>query len=566
MKNKITRRQFLKKSARGATILGLGGYNLLLQGCSSKSDYDLIILKGIVFDGLGNPGNEADIAIKGDKIVRIGNNLKKSKAKIIVEANGLAVSPGFIDVHSHTDVELLVNPKAESKIRQGVTTEISGNCGYSPFPIPDSVFEEQKRYFKEEYDLDLDWKEINGFFNRLEEKGIAVNYATLLGQGAVRGAVVGFNDRLPTENELKLMKKLVEENIKAGALGLSTGLEYAPGSYARTEELIELCRAAAKYNGVYATHMRDEGDHLLEAIKEAIKIAREAKISLEISHLKAAYPRNWTKIEAALQKIDQAQKEGIDVLADRYPYIAGSTGLSFYFPLWARQGITDEFLARLKDPSLDSKLRSYVKEQEEKLGSWEKVLICSVFTKKNKPLEGKNILQAAKEAGKDPYEFMRDLLIEEENRVEMIIFMMNEDNLKKVLAYPLVVIGSDGNSVAPYGTLSKGKPHPRYYGTFPRVLGKYTREENIFTLPQAIKKMTSLPAQKFSLIKRGQVKEKYFADLVIFDPEKVIDSATWEKPHIYPAGIEYVLVNGQVVVQQGDHTGALPGRILKKIL
>lgn len=564
MKNKFSRRQFIGTSAKGAAILGTGGYNLLIQGCSKTKEFDLIISGGIVYDGLGNPGKEMDIAIGNNRISQLGENLNRSKAEKVIEANGLAISPGFIDAHTHTDSELLVNPKSESYIRQGITTEISGNCGSSPFPVADAIFEEQKRLLKDEYDIDLNWKDIHGFFQRLEEKGSAHNYATLLGHGAVRGKVVGFNDQAPTEAQMAEMKKLVEENMKAGAFGLSTGLEYAPSSFAKTEEVIELCRSVAKYNGIYATHMRDEGDYLLESIDEAIAIAREANVSLQISHLKAAYPANWSKLDDVLAKIETASDAGIDILADRYPYIAGATGLSLYFPLWARQGTTKEFIDRLKDPELDDRIRNDCKKQEEKLGSWDKVLISSVYTEKNKNLEGKNIIEAAGERGKEAYDFMRDLLIEEENRVGMITFMMNEDNLKKVLSNPLVVIGSDGSAVAPYGLLSQGKPHPRFYGTFPRVLGKYVREEKILSLPQAIRKMTSLTAQKFSLSGRGQITEDYFADLVIFDPDRVIDQATWSDPHQYPAGIEYVIVNGEIVIKEGEHTGNLPGKILRK--
>ncbi|MCP2605610.1 amidohydrolase family protein [Candidatus Aminicenantes bacterium AC-335-O07] len=296
---------------------------------------------------------------------------------------------------------------------------------------------------------------------------------------------------------------------------------------------------------------------LLKLLKNPVLAYRYLILKLHIQEI-------GQKIDSAIKRIDEAKSRGIDLMADRYPYIAGSTGLSLYFPLWARQGTTEEFIARLKDPSLDQKIRSYVKEQERKLGSWEKVLICSVFTEKNKHLEGKNILEAAKEAGKDPYDFMRDLIIEEKNRVGMITFMMNEDNLKRILSHPLVTIGSDGNAVAPYGKLNKGKPHPRYYGTFPRILGKYVREEKIITLSEAIKKMTSLNAKKFGLKKRGQIKEGFFADIVIFNPEKVIDLATWENPHQYPEGIEYVIVNGQVVIREKEHTGTLPGKVLKK--
>ena len=564
MRRIIKRRQFIEKSIRGAAFLGLGGGNLLIQGCSRSREWDLLVSGGVVYNGLGNPGSAVDIAVKDDRITLIGENLNKSKAADVIEADGLAVSPGFIDVHTHTDVELIANPSAESFIRQGITTEISGNCGFSPFPIADAIFEEEKERLKEEYDIDLDWRDIQGFFRRLEDSGIAHNYATLLGQGAVRGEVVGFDDEPPTADDLLRMRALVEENMKAGALGLSTGLEYAPGSYAEIPEIIELCREVARYNGIYATHMRSEGDLLLESIDESIAVARETGVSLQISHFKIAYPRNWPKVDAAISKIEDAHESGIDILADRYPYIAGSTSLSYYFPLWALQGTTDDFIRRLRDPDLDGRLRSNADEQERKLGSWDKVVICSVFTDKNKPLEGVNILDAAASAGKAPYDFMRDLIIEEDNRVGMITFMMNEPNLQRILSHPLVVIGSDGSAVAPYGILHKGKPHPRFYGTFPRVLGRYAREEGIFTLSQAIRKITSLPAGKFGLNGRGQIKEGFFADLVIFDPDNVIDQATWTDPHRYPAGIEYVIVNGKIAVSGGEHTGALPGKIIRQ--
>ncbi|MCK4835742.1 MAG: D-aminoacylase [Candidatus Aminicenantes bacterium] len=564
MSTKIKRRKFIKNSIQTAVLLGLGGSQIFFQKSSRSKEIDILILKGLVFDGQGTPPQEADIAIKGNKIYRVTTNINPDKAKRIINARGLAIAPGFIDAHSHTDVGLLVNPRAESQVRQGVTTEISGNCGFSPFPISDAVFSEYHKYYKEEYDIKLDWRDINGFFKRLGEKGIALNYATLLGHGNLRGEVVGYYDRPPTEKEIRRMRKKIRENLNSGALGMSSGLEYAPGSYADTRELIELCHEVARFRGIYATHMRDEGDKLLESMEEAIQISKKTGVSLQISHLKVAYQRNWPKIDDAITKIESAAKEGINILADRYPYVAGSTGLSYFFPLWSKQGITKEFIARLKDPNLDSKIRNHLKEQEKKLGSWDKVLISSVFTEKNKTFEGKNILEAAGEIRKEPYEFIRDLLIEEENRVAMILFFASEENLKRILAHPLVVIGADGEAVAPYGLLGKGKPHPRYYGTFTRILGRYARNEKIFSLGQAIKKMTSLTAQKFGLKHRGQIKENYFADVVIFNPDKVSDQATWEKPKQYPLGIEWVVVNGKIIIQNGEHTGSLPGRILKK--
>ena len=563
MKKTITRRHFLKKSSKMVAAAGIGGCGILLQGCSSSKDFDLIIKGGHIYDGLGNEVQQTDIGIKGNFIKAIGK-LPTTKAETIIDAKNLAVCPGFIDAHEHTDIGLLVNPKAESSIRQGITTLVSGNCGGSPFPVADEIYEEMKRNLKEVYQIDLTWTDIIGFFSKLEENGIALNYSSLVGQGTIRGVAMGFNDRPPSENELERMKLMVAENIEGGAIGLSTGLEYAPGSYAKSNEIEELCRVAARYGGVYATHMRDEGDRLLESLDESIDVAEKTGVSLQISHFKIAYPRNWHKVDDALAKVEKAKEDGVAIFCDRYPYIAGSTGLSFYFPLWARQGTTEEFLARLKDPQLENRIRSYLSEQEKKLGSWDKVVISSVVSEENKKFEGKSVLEGAKETGKTPHEFMRDLLIEEKNRVEMVTFMMKEENLKKILAHPLVGVGTDGSAVAPYGLLHKGKPHPRLYGTFPRVLGKYIREEKILSLPEMLKKMTSLPAQKFGFMRRGILKQEFYADVVIFDRDKVIDKATWTDPHQYPDGIEYVIVNGKVVIERGNHTGNLPGRVLRK--
>jgi len=563
MKRVFTRRNFLKKSLKAVAAAGVGGCGILLKGCSLKKDFDIVIKDGHIFDGLGSEAFETDIGITGNFIKEIGK-ISSSRGRTVVDAKNLSVCPGFIDAHDHTDVHLLVNPKAESSIRQGITTLVSGNCGASPFPVAEEIHEEAKEDLKEIYQIDLTWTDIKGFFSRLEEKGMALNYSTLVGQGTIRGAAMGFNDRPPKKEELEKMKMMVAENIENGAVGLSTGLEYAPGSYAKNDEIEKLCRVAAWYGGVYATHMRDEGDRLLESLDESIEVARKTGVSLQISHFKIAYPRNWHKIDAALAKIEDAKKEGINIFCDRYSYIAGSTGLSYYFPLWARQGTTDEFLARLKDSALDGKLRAHAAEQEKKLGSWDKVVISSVVSEKNRQFEGKSVLEGAKETEKIPYEFMRDLLIEERNRVGMVTFMMKEENLKRILAHPLVGVGTDGSAIAPYGLLSRGKPHPRLYGTFPRVLGKYIREEKIVKMPEMLKKMTSLPAQKFGFEKRGVLKNGYFADIVIFDEDKVMDKATWTDPHQYPAGIEYVLVNGNVVIDRSEHTGSLPGKVLRK--
>ena len=563
MAKTMKRRDFLSTTAQAAAAAGLGGLGFLSQGCTSRQEYDLVIVGGQVFDGSGGEAAAADIGIIGDRIERIGR-IPASRGKMVLDAQGLTVCPGFIDSHDHSDVNLLYNPKAESHIRQGVTTVVSGNCGASPFPVADEIFEESRSSLQDQYGIDLTWRDIKGFFARLDESGLALNYATFVGQGTIRGAAMGFNDRPPKPEELERMKAYVAENVQAGALGLSTGLEYAPGSFASPDEVAELCRVAVEHGGLYATHMRDEGDQLLESLDEAIGVARMTGASLQISHFKVAYARNWHKIDDALARIDQAVQEGIDVFCDRYPYTAGSTGFSsFNFPLWALQGTTEEFLARLKDSTLEARLRAYVSEREQKLGSWDKGMISSVDTEQNRRFEGRTVLEGMQETGKDAFEFMRDLILEENNRVGQIIFMMSEDNLKRILAHPRVGVGCDGSALAPYGNLGRGKPHPRSYGTFPRVLGKYIREGSILPLSEMIRKMTSVPARKFGFSRRGLLQRGYLADIVAFDRDRVADRATWQEPHQYPEGIEHVIVNGEVVVQNSDHTGRLPGRILR---
>ncbi len=556
----MKRRLFIKKTAGCAAIVP----QILLKGCSAQKEYDLLVTGGVVYDGSGGSVREADVAVKDGYIVKIAKKISTGKAHEVIDAKGMAIAPGFIDPHSHTDVQLLINPGAESKVRQGVTTEIGGNCGFSYFPLSVQTFEENRELLEKRFGFDLTWRDLQGFFSRLKESGTALNFATLLGHGALRDAVMGPNDRPPSDEELHRMKLTLREHLQAGVMGLSTGLEYTPGSFAVTDELIELCREVAAQNGVYATHMRSEQDFVMEAVEEAIAISRESGVSLQISHVKANYKKNWPKIDNILLKISEAKDNGIPILADRYPYSASSTGLSSFFPLWAREGTNADFIERLKDNSLANRLKAHLKEMEEKMETWDNVLLCSVLSDKNRNIEGKTVLEAAAETDKIPYEFMRDLLIEEDGQVGMVKFGMSEDNLRRVLTHPLVVIGSDGNAVAPYGQLSKSKTHPRFYGTFPRVLGRYVREEKLMSLSEAVRKMTSLTADKFGLTGRGRINEGCYADIVVFDPVTVIDRATYQDPHLYPDGIEYVIINGRTVIKNGEHTGELPGRILRK--
>ncbi len=525
--------------------------------------YDLLISGGVVYNGLGNAGVEADIAVKNDRIVHINRGIDRKSSSRVIEARGLAVAPGFIDPHSHTDIELLVNPRAESKIRQGVTTEIAGNCGFTYFPLSMRTFEEKWALLKNGYGLDLDWRDIRGFLSRLERQGIAVNYGTFLGHGALRESVIGLEDRMSEDNEIEAMQAVAETYMRAGAFGLSTGLIYAPGSFAQSEEIEALCRVVKRYGGIYTTHMRDEGDYLIESVEETIRVARETGVSLQISHLKLAYPRNWSKIHLVLSRISQVRADGIDVMADRYPYTATSTFLSVFFPRWVKNGNISENLKQLAGTNREKELQAYIRTQEEKIGSWDNILIASLLTEANQKHAGKTVRQAAVESGKDPYTFIRDLIIAENDQVGMINFSLNEETFKRIIMHPLVVIGSDGWALAPYGRLAKDKPHPRSYGTFPRMLGRYVRDERILSLGRAIEKMTSLTAQKFGLTGRGRIQKGYYADIVIFDPDTVMDMSTWQDPHRYPVGIPYVIVNGELVIENGEHTGRLPGRILR---
>lgn len=541
-----------------------GGHHLILWVKKMHdNEYDLLIKGGIIYNGLGTDGFTADVAIKKDRIVQIGGDLNEKSASRIIHASGLSVCPGFIDPHSHTDIELLVNPLAESKIRQGVTTEISGNCGFTLFPLNKTTFEQRRALFKGKYDYDLDWMDMREFFSRIEKRGIAINYGTLLGHGTLREYVMGMEDRSSEYHEIEEMKSVLQKYLEEGAFGISTGFIYTPGSFAQAEEIVELCHVTAEYGGIYATHMRDEGDYLIESVEETIRVAQETSVSLQISHLKLAYPRNWSKIHQVLSRISQVKAEGVDILADRYPYTATSTFLSVFFPRWVKDGSITENLKRIKGSSQEQKLREYIMTQEEKIGSWDNIMIASVLTERNQHLAGKTILQAAGEDGKVPYTFIRDLIIEENDQVGMINFSLNEENFKRIIMHPLVVIGSDGWSLAPYGNLSKDHTHPRSYGTFPRMLGRYVRDERIMSLGRAIEKMTSITAEKFSLHGRGRLQKGYYADIVVFDQDRIMDTSTWHDPHRFPAGINYVIVNGEIVIENGEHTGRLPGQVLR---
>jgi len=556
MKQKYTRRKFLQTS----TLLTTG----IIIGCSVKNQFDIIIKNGLVIDGTGSKPFYSDLGIVGEKIIALDQNIGNS-AEIIIDAKGKIISPGFIDIHTHTDTELLINPTADSKIFQGVTTEIGGNCGYSPFPFTQSDLEEFDKNYFERFNEHADWKNIAEFYAKLEKNKLSINYASFTGHGNLRAFVVGKNDVMPSSDQMKKMQEVLLKSMEMGSLGLSTGLEYSPGSYAKTEELIELSKIVSQKNGVYSTHMRNEDDTVEEAIEEALRVCREAEVSLQISHLKACNPANWHKVDSMLSKIEESYDLGMPVLADRYPYIAYGTGLSTFIPLWARQGGTEGLIESLKDNSKLNKIAEYAKSRAERIGGWEKVVISSCFTEGNKKYEGKSIKDAALDSEQNEFNFIKNIIIEEKNRAGIIGFAMSEDNLKKIMSHPLVMIGSDGSAVAPQGKLSHGKPHPRFYGTFPRVLGKYVRDEKLFDLSTGIKKMTSMPAEKLGIKQRGKINEKYFADLVIFDSEKINDTATFVNPHQLAVGIDYVIVNGKITIEKGVHKGLKNGKLIKHL-
>jgi N-acyl-D-amino-acid deacylase len=526
--------------------------------------FDLLIKHGTVIDGTGAPGMAADLGIRGGRITALSPTLVGSATRVL-DVAGRVVAPGFIDVHTHSDFTLLTTLGADSKVRQGITTEVVGNCGFSPAPVSPQTLGLLKEYVGFlNPDLPWNWHRLGEFYQRVSAQGCAMNIAPLVGHGAVRIAVMGFDNRLPSTNELIQMQRLVGEAMEDGAFGLSSGLIYTPGCYGDTAELVALAAVARQGGGLYATHMRGEGGDLEEAIAEALRIGEEARIPVQISHLKASGREHWGKMERALRLIEAGQARGIAVTADIYPYIAGSTTMTSLFPAWTLEGGVEHFLARLGDPATRRRIIDEV--QGGRAGwsrangsvGWDDILIA---TCQQKQFEGKTVAQIAAVMGNDPAEAMMDFLLAEQGKVSIILFMMSEGNVARGIAHPLLMIGSDSLALA---TGQGGKPHPRTYGTFPRVLGKYVRQEGLISLADGVRKMTSMAAEKFGLTDRGVLAVGKAADITILDAATVADRATFEEPHQYPVGIEYVIVNGQIVVEHGVQHAVLPGQVLKR--
>ncbi|MDR4504742.1 MAG: D-aminoacylase [Candidatus Scalindua sp.] len=522
---------------------------------------DLIIRNGTVVDGTNSTKKVADIGIQGNTIVTIGDIDPASDCKSI-DASGDIVSPGFIDIHSHSDFFSLVNPKSESKIYDGVTTEICGNCGISAFPLRGQLLERRKKGFAK-FGLEIDWQNTGEFFDRLHSVPSSMNRGFLVGHGNIRSSVLGYENRDPDKRELAIMGAELHDALESGAFGMSSGLVYPSGCYAKTSELIELCRIVSDYNGIYATHIRNEGDEIEAALTEAVHIALLSNVRTQISHIKTWGEQNWRKIEWIEQLLNDARAKDSEISCDRYPYIASATDLDIILPNWVYEGGVTEEIKKLKANHSKNKIIKEMRQVNEIPGFWESIMISSVFSDNKKQYEGATVAEIAKTLKMPPLEFVLDLLCEEECKVSALFFSMSEKNLDKILNWDFVMIGSDSSLRSTTGILHYGKPHPRCYGTFSRVIRKYVNEKKIISLEEAIHKMTSLPAQKLHLKKRGILKEGYFADITIFDQKSISDQATYSNPHNYSRGIKHVIVNGKLTLTDGKHTGLLNGKILR---
>ncbi|MVM29029.1 amidohydrolase family protein [Spirosoma sp. HMF4905] len=530
---------------------------------SSSTTYDVLIRNGLIYDGSGQKPYRGDVGIRADRVVAIGK-LTSAKATTVIDANGMAVAPGFINVLSHAGLSLLKDGRSMSDLKQGVTTEVFGEISWGPFR-PNNIPFLQSSWFKE-FGLTCDWTTLAEFMHKLERKGVTPNFASYVGAGEVRMMVLGENDVKPNPAQLVQMQTLVREAMEGGALGVTTMLIYPPNTFADTDELIALCREAARYKGRYIVHMRSEGDRLEEGIEELIRIGKEAKLPVELYHFKASGVRNWPKVDKAIALIEQARKQGQDVTANMYTYTAGGTGLTSCLPPYVFNGGFMAGWKRLQDPSERSKIAQEVRHQTQKwenmfalAGSPDNIVPAGFEQDSLKKYEGKTLGEIAKIRGKDPVETVMDLIVQDKSRVGTLYFLMSEENIKKQIRQPWVSFGSDAGSVA--DTVS-GKGHPREFGNFARLLGKYVREEKVIPLEEAIRRLSSLPATNHKLANRGFLKPGYFADVVIFDPATIADKATFENSFQYAVGVQHVFINGKQVLNNGEHTGVLPGRAL----
>ncbi len=548
-------------------------YSLLLivffAGCK-KQEYDVVIRGGTVYDGSGKPGIVTDVAINADTIAFIGD-LSKAVGKKELDATGLAVAPGFINMLSWAVESLIIDGKSQSDIRQGVTLEVFGE-GNSMGPLNDKMKADALDAMRRnpDYKYDIDWTSLGEYLESLQKRGVSPNVASFIGATSVRVHELGYANRKPNAEELERMKTLVKQAMEEGAIGVGSSLIYAPANYSNTEELVEICKVAGEYGGMYITHMRSEGNNIFGAVDETIRIAREGKLPAEIYHLKMAGKDNWWKLDSVLAKIDDANKEGLKITADMYTYTAGATGLDASMPPWVQEGGIKEWIKRLQDPKIRKKALDEMRKPSDKwenlllmAGSPERVLLLGFANDSLKRFTGKTLAEVAKIYGKSPEETAMDLVINDSTRVDAAYFMMSEENVKRQIALPYLSFGSDAGSPAAEGVFLKSNDHPRAYGNFARLLGKYVRDEKVIPIEEAIRKLTSLPASNLKIKSRGSLLPGYFADLAIFDPAKIQDNATFEKPHQYATGMVHVFVNGTQVLENGEHTGAKPGRVVR---
>jgi len=539
----------------------------LLAQRAPDTGYDVLIVNGRVIDGTGSPAYSADIGIRDGRIAAIGR-LDGATAKQRIDAAGAVVAPGFIDMLGQSELTILVEPHLPSKIFQGITTEITGEGG-SAAPLNDAIVQAD-RFGYQHLNITPDWRTLGQYFTRVERTGLGINLATYVGATQVRRMVLGDADKQPTPAELDRMKALVREAMEQGAVGVSTSLQYAPAPYATTGELIALASEAARYGGVYATHMRSEGDGVLDAIDEAIRIGKEARIPVEIWHLKAAGKNNWGRMKDIVARIETARRAGVDVGANTYAYPAWFNSMSAFVPPWAHDGGDEQLIARLKDPATRAKIKQ---DMQTPGGKWdnewqeipgpEAVTICVVQDESLRELQGKTLAQVAALWKSDPLDALFDLLIKDHAFTEVAVFGMSEPDVALALSQPWVSVDNDSQGTAPTGLLGAEHPHPRAYGTFPRILRKYVREDHLLTLEDAIRKFTALPAGRMHLADRGVLKQGLWADVVVFDPDQITDKATFENPNQLSVGMKYVLVNGVPVIAGGNATNALPGKVLR---
>ena len=537
-------------------------------------DIDILITNGLIFDGTGSQPYEADIGVSGDRIEFINRtsecgkqNAKcGAKAGQTIDACGMAVSPGFIDTHGHSEFTLLADPSAEGKVWQGITTEINGNCGLSAAPLYGEAFVHREEDLKE-YDIPERWSSLSEYLGILSSKRPALNFITLAGHGNIRASVLGYKNRKPDYKELEKMQALLRETVDQGAIGLSTGLIYPPGVYSTTEELVDLLSSLIRLPDpqqyMYTSHMRSEGDMLVESVEEVIKIGRETGLKVHISHIKTSGQKNWNKIDIVLSLIEEARKNGIPLTCDRYPYTASSTDLDTVIPSWAYEGGSEAELGRLKSRDISEKIKQEILSEHREKKYWEDIRVSSVATDRNRWMEGKTIAYIAAEKNQDPVDMLFMILLEEELRVGAIFSSMSEDNLMRFLSLPYAMIGTDSSARTFSGPTARGKPHPRGFGSFPRYLGRYVRDSGLMDLNEAIHRITLLPAVTFGIRDRGILKEGAFADIVIFDHRKIIDRATYDDPFLKSEGMYYTLINGEPAIWEGQLTNRRAGRILK---